>query len=37
MPIRIFVAVHLVVTFIVDALEGIRARLTIFCSKPWRS
>jgi len=35
MPIRTFVAVHLVVVFIVDALEEMRIRLTIFCSKPW--
>ena len=35
--IRTFIAVCLVVTFTVDALAGIRARLTIFCSKLWRN
>ena len=37
LPIRTFVAVCLVVTFTVDALERMRARLTIFHSKPWRN
>ena len=32
-PIRIFVTVYLVATFVIDVLKRIRARLTILCSK----
>ena len=35
-PIRTFATVCLVVTFAVDALEWMRARLAILCSEPWR-
>ena len=35
-PIRISITVHLMVTFAVDTLEWMRARLTILCYKPWR-
>ena len=34
--IRISIVVCLIVSFAADTLEGMRARLTFLCSKPWR-